>query len=90
MIKFDPQKREGLMTHNGEPVKLSMDEIKVLDLFASIEMKCADLYRQFEVLYADLPNLHCYGAKQQKKRTITLSNSNLLLDLREEGWKELR
>lgn len=45
------------MTHNEEPVKLSMDEIKVLDLFASIEMKCADLYRQFEVLYADLPEL---------------------------------
>jgi hypothetical protein len=45
------------MTPNEELVKLSMDEIKVLDLFASIEMKCADLYRQFEVLYADLPEI---------------------------------
>ena len=43
------------MKHKEELVKLSMNGLKVLDICASIEMKCADLYRQFEMLYVDLP-----------------------------------
>ena len=43
------------MKGNEEVVKLSFNEIRDLDLCASIEVKCADLYRQFEKLFADLP-----------------------------------
>ena len=45
------------MTHKEELVKLSMNDMRVLDLCTSVEMKCADLYRQLEIIHADFPEI---------------------------------
>ena len=69
---------------------LFMDEMQALDLCAGIEMKCAEMYRKFEMLYADLPEIASLWRKTAMEEDNHAEQFKLAYRLRGKGIGEVK
>jgi rubrerythrin len=67
-----------------------MDEMQALDLCAGIEMKCAEIYRKFEMLYADLPEIASLWRKTALEEDNHAEQFKLAYRLRGKGIGEVK
>lgn len=71
-------------------VKLDLDSLSLLELCASIEMKCAELYRFFAVYCADVPGLAALWTKTANEEDNHAEQFRLAVRLRGRGIENIK
>jgi len=71
-------------------VKLSLENMALLDICANIETKCAELYRHFSELYVDIPEISALWNKTADEEDNHSEQFKLAVRLRGAGMEGVK